>query len=152
VLTAGNYTEAVALAGRASPDMAVVDLRMPDRSGLELVRALRDLSSEMRVVILTAYASIDTAVDAVHLGANAYVSKPANLDTLLAAIQRAEDPLAYANVPRPVEPPPVGSLSRAEWEHIYRVLESADGNVSEAARRLGIHRRSLQRKLKKPPG
>jgi two-component system response regulator RegA len=149
VRTAADCDEAVALASGDSPEMAVVDLRMPGRSGLELVLELKGIDPATRIVVLTGYGSIATAVEAVRLGATYYVSKPADADDILAAFARGEAP--------PMEPPPVDyaapSLARAEWEHINRVLSDCGGNVSETARRLGIHRRSLQRKLQKyPPG
>jgi two-component system, response regulator RegA len=145
--TASNYDEAVAAARADSPELALVDLRMPGRSGLELVRALKEIDAATRVVVLTGYSSISTAVDAMRLGATNYVPKPADVDDILAAFARGEAP--------PLEPPEpdyrAPSLARAEWEHINRVLSDCAGNISEAARRLGIHRRSLQRKLQKYP-
>jgi two-component system, response regulator RegA len=145
--TASNYDEAVAAARADSPELALVDLRMPGRSGLELVRALKEIDEATRVVVLTGYSSISTAVDAMRLGATNYVPKPADVDDILAAFARGEAP--------PLEPPEpdyrAPSLARAEWEHINRVLSDCAGNISEAARRLGIHRRSLQRKLQKYP-
>jgi two-component system response regulator RegA len=146
VWTAANYTEAMALAEREAPDLAVVDLRMPGRSGLELTRDLHDLDPTIRILVLTGYGSIATAIEAMRVGAAYYVSKPADADDILAAFARAEAP--------PLEPGPeymAPSLARAEWEHINRVLADCGGNISEAARRLGIHRRSLQRKLRKYP-
>lgn len=147
VQTGGNFEEGLALAQADPPDLAVVDLRMPGRSGLELVRELRSLSDQLRIVVLTAYGSIANAVEALRLGAVHYLSKPADAEDVLAAFERRPDadegPLPPAAEPRPA------SLARAEWEHIQRILHDVDGNVSEAARRLGIHRRSLQRKLKK---
>ncbi|GBD24953.1 Photosynthetic apparatus regulatory protein RegA [bacterium HR30] len=146
VVTAGNYEEALTLAQTELPDMAVVDLKMPGRSGLELTRELHTLDPTMRILVLTGYGSIATAIEAMRLGAAYYVSKPADADDILAAFARAEAP--------PLEPGPeytAPSLARAEWEHINRVLTDCGGNVSEAARRLGIHRRSLQRKLRKYP-
>jgi two-component system response regulator RegA len=145
--TAGDYDEAVALARADSPELAVVDLRMPGRSGLELVQALRAIDPATRVVVLTGYGSIATAIDSVRLGATYYLPKPADADDIVAAFARGEAP--------PLEPPEpdyqAPSLARAEWEHINRVLSDCAGNISEAARRLGIHRRSLQRKLQKYP-
>lgn len=147
VRTAGSYDEAVALARQDSPEMAVVDLRMPGRSGLELVRALLDIDPGTKIIVLTGYGSIATAIDAIRLGATYYLSKPADADDIVAAFARAEAP--------PLDPPDpdyqAPSLARAEWEHINRVLSDCGGNISEAARRLGIHRRSLQRKLQKYP-
>ncbi|HUJ58453.1 MAG TPA: response regulator [Kofleriaceae bacterium] len=150
VRTAHDYDSALALAGEDSPELAVVDLKMPGKSGLELVRALREVDPSTKTVVLTGYGSIATAIDAVRLGATHYLSKPADADDIVRAFARGEAP--------PADPPPgdsgefrAPSLARAEWEHINRVLSDAGGNISEAARRLGIHRRSLQRKLQKYP-
>jgi two-component system response regulator RegA len=147
VSTAGSFDEAVALASKESPEMVVVDLRMPGRSGLELVRALHDLDPQTKIVVLTGYGSIATAVEAVRLGATNYVAKPADVDDLLAAFARGDAPPLTATEMDYAAP----SLARAEWEHINRVLADCGGNISEAARRLAIHRRSLQRKLQKYP-
>jgi len=144
---AADYDEAVAFANEESPEYALVDLRLPGRSGLEIVRELRAIDSETKIVVLTGYGSIATAMDAVRLGAANYISKPADVDDILLAFTRAHaDPVVSA---APDYAPP--SLARAEWEHINRVLSDSDGNISEAARRLKIHRRSLQRKLQKYP-
>lgn len=150
VRTADGYDAALRLARADSPEYAVVDLRMPGRSGLEVVRDLAALDAGTRIVILTGYGSIATAVDAVRLGAVQYLPKPTDADELVAAFQRADLP--------PLAPPVAAagdysapSLARAEWEHIQRVLRDCRGNISEAARRLGLPRRSLQRKLGKNP-
>jgi two-component system response regulator RegA len=143
VRTAGGYDEAVALARADSPEYAIVDLRMPGRSGLELVQALKEVDATTRVLVLTGYGSISTAVEAMRLGAANYVPKPADADDLIAAFERAADPTQATGEYR------APSLARAEWEHIQRVLSDCGGNISEAARRLGIHRRSLQRKLQR---
>ena len=147
VATAGNHDEAVEQARIDSPEMAVIDLRMPGKSGLELLQALRTIDPATKIVVLTGYGSIATAIDAVRLGATHYLPKPADADDIVAAFARGESP--------PLEPPEpdyqAPSLARAEWEHINRVLSDCGGNISEAARRLGIHRRSLQRKLQKYP-
>ncbi|HRI53280.1 MAG TPA: response regulator [Pseudomonadota bacterium] len=156
VRTADGYDAALQLARADSPEYAVVDLRMPGRSGLEVVRDLAALDSSTRIVILTGYGSIATAVDAVRLGAVQYLPKPADADDLVAAFQRADlPPLAPLE---PLVPPATAatgysapSLARAEYEHIQRVLRDCRGNISEAARRLGLPRRSLQRKLGKNP-
>ncbi|HZI05677.1 MAG TPA: response regulator, partial [Archangium sp.] len=138
--------EALALATKDSPELAVVDLRMPGRGGLELVRALHALDASTRIIVLTGYGSIATAVEAVKLGAFNYLPKPADVDDLLLAFTRG--PGEAAQVTEDFQPP---TLARAEWEHIQRVLTDCGGNISEAARRLGLHRRSLQRKLPKYP-
>lgn len=149
VRTAGNTDEAVALAREESPELAVVDLKMPGRSGLECVRDLHQLDPQTRVLVLTGYGSIATAVEAMRLGAVNYLQKPADADDIIAAFERAAAPPLTAPELELDYPPP--SLARAEWEHIQRVLADAGGNISEAARRLGLHRRTLQRKLSKYP-
>ncbi len=149
VRTAANYDAAMAAAREDSPEWAVVDLRMPGRSGLELLRDLKALDPATRVVVLTGYGAISTAVDAVKLGATHYLPKPADADEVLAALARDDAPTGVADSGALQAP----SLARVEWEHINRVLSDCGGSLSEAARRLGIHRRSLQRKLGKfrPP-
>jgi len=147
VRTAEDYDSAMATATQDSPEMAVVDLRMPGRSGLELVRDLKALDPATRVVVLTGYGSIATAIEAVRIGATYYVQKPADADDVLAAFERGASP-PLEGAATDYTPP---TLARAEWEHINRVMSDCGGNVSEAARRLGIHRRSLQRKLQKYP-
>jgi two-component system, response regulator RegA len=132
--------------GRAvGPTHAVVDLRLPDDSGLAVVRDLHAFDPAMRIVVLTGYGSIATALDAVRLGATNYLTKPADAEDILRAFDGQALPAA------PPDPSDVPSLSRVEWEHINRVLADSGGNISEAARRLGLHRRSLQRKLAKYP-
>lgn len=148
VTTAAGYDEALAAAQRDSPEMALIDLRMPGRSGLDLVRALNALDPHTRIVVLTGYGSIATAMEAIRLGALHYLQKPADVDEILAAFSREEGPSSASD--DEISTP---SLARAEWEHINRVLTDCGGNISEAARRLNVHRRSLQRKLQKyPPG
>jgi two-component system response regulator RegA len=144
--TAAGFDDAVSIAAEHHPDLAVVDLRMPGRTGLELLRALREIDPAIRVVVLTGYGSIATAIEATRLGAAYYLPKPADAEDILAAFGRADPP---SEVVADVATAP--SLARAEWEHIQRVLTDCDNNVSEAARRLGVHRRSLQRKLQKYP-
>ena len=145
--TAHDADSALSLAKDDPPELAVVDLRMPGRSGLELVRDLVALDAGVQVVVLTGYGSIATAVDAVRLGASEYVTKPADADTVLAAFSRGRvDPLARTGPEYDVP-----SLARSEWEQISRVMADCGGNVSKAARVLGLHRRTLQRKLQKYP-
>ena len=140
VRTAAGAEEALAQAETDSPEFAVLDLRMPGESGLELLRRLMVLDPTTRVLMLTGYGSIATALEAVRLGAVNYLTKPADVDDILAAFQPADpSPEAAADLETP-------SLARVEWEHIQRVLNDCEGNLSEAARRLGMHRRSLQRK------
>ncbi len=151
VRTAGGYDAALEVARDDSPELAVVDLRMPGPSGLELVRALRALDASTRIVVLTGYGSIATAIEAMRLGAVHYLSKPADADDILAAFSVGA-PLTASTAPASSTAAPAApSLARAEWEHINRVLADCGGNVSEAARRLKLHRRSLQRKLQKYP-
>ncbi len=145
VRTAGGYDEAVELARADSPEYAVLDLRMPGRSGLDLLKELERIDPSTKSLVLTGYGSIATAVDAIRLGAVNYLPKPADADDIVAAFERVEtdeleEPTHHYEAP---------TLARAEWEHIQRVMRDCGGNVSEAARRLGIHRRSLQRKLHK---
>lgn len=144
VTTAPGGEEAIAIARRDAPEYAVVDLRMPGASGIEVLDALRAIDPATRVLMLTGYGSIATAVEATRRGAVGYLPKPADADEIVAALTGRTGPEAGADFETP-------SLARAEWEHIQRVLSDCEGNVSETARRLGIHRRSLQRKLQKYP-
>lgn len=150
VVEAAGVTEAIRLAEAESPEMALVDLRLPDGGGLELVQRLRTIDGATRIVVLTGYGSIATALEAIRLGAIHYLTKPAAPDEILAAFNRAES--GASNRLEPLDDElTTPTLARTEWEHIHRVLTDCDGNISEAARRLGIHRRSLQRKLAKFP-
>lgn len=144
VRTAASALEALRLAQQDSPEFAVVDLRMPGASGLDVVRELHAIDPASVIVMLTGYGSIATAVEAVRAGAVHYLSKPVDIDQILAAFEgkSATTPTSAVEVP---------SLARVEWEHIQRVLRDCDGNISQAARLLGLHRRSLQRKLSKDP-
>ena len=143
VLTADGYDAAVEQVRRQPPGLAVVDLKMPGRSGLELVRTLRELSPETKCVVVTGFGSIANAVDAIHAGALNYVTKPADADEILAALHRGEgEPVG----PKEYNPP---TLAENEWEYIQQVLADCGGNISQTARILGIERRTLQRKLKK---
>jgi two-component system, response regulator RegA len=146
VVVASDYDQAMQVAGADPPQLAVVDLRMPGRSGLELVRDLIARDPAIRVLVLSGFGSIATAVDAVKLGAVNFLPKPADADDILAAFERSDVALPVEATGDAGGSP---SLARVEWEHIHRVLADCDGNISEAARRLGIHRRSLQRKLRK---
>lgn len=131
------------------PDGIILDLMMPEITGIEALRELVRIAPEARIVIATGYGSIATALEAVRLGAWDYVTKPVDADQIIAVLTR--DPNAAA--PReevPVEADP-HSLEWMEWEHIQRVLSECDGNISKAAQILGLHRRSLQRKLQKYP-
>jgi two-component system response regulator RegA len=152
VVAVAEPAGALAAARQAPPAYAVVDLKMPGGSGLDLVRDLVALDATMRVVVLTGYGSIASAVEAMHRGAHHYLSKPADADEIIAALEGERSSAApAAGGPAPATPPPTPTLARAEWEHVSRILADVGGNVSEAARRLGITRRTLQLKLKKDP-
>lgn len=128
------------------PQYVVLDLKLGEYSGLTLVEPLKEtLPQQSRILILTGYASIPTAVEAIKLGAFNYLPKPTDADTVLATLQGKPSPEAEKAPQRPM------SLRRLEWEQIQRVLNEHDGNISAAARALGIHRRTLQRKLSKRP-
>ena len=142
VCCAANFDEAVEVAGACQPQLAVLDLKMPGKSGLDLLTKLAEISPQTRSVMLTGYGSITNAVEAIKLGAVNYVTKPADADQVLAALEET----ICEEVSDDIVPP---SLATAQWEHIQRVLASCDGNISEAARVLDIPRRTLQRKLKK---
>jgi len=142
VIAAEGFEQAIEQAKTHKPCRAVLDLKMPGKSGLTVLREIRDASPDTQCVILTGYGSITNAVEAVKLGAVGYITKPADADQVLAAFEETPK-----GIPTPEFPPP--SLAEAQWEHIQRVLADSGGNISEAARRLDIPRRTLQRKLKK---
>ncbi|MBN9663354.1 MAG: response regulator [Acidobacteria bacterium] len=146
VSQAANATQAFAAAVEGPLQMAIVDLRLTGESGLEIVAGLRERQPGAFLLMLTGYGSIATALQATKLGADHYLSKPADADQILAtyaAHRNLEDPpAAEAAVP---------SLARVEWEHIQRILADCGGNITQAAKLLGLHRRSLQRKLSKYP-
>jgi two-component system response regulator RegA len=144
VTVAHSVEQAVPLAQDSSPEFAVVDLKMGGAPGLVLVKLLHELDPNTRIVVLTGYASIATAVEAIKLGATQYLAKPANADEIVAAFDHAPD----SHAPLKTQPAQIGRL---EWEHIQRVLQEHDGNISATARALNMHRRTLQRKLAKPP-
>lgn len=142
VETAGSVAAGRAIATARPPAYAVVDLRLEDGNGLDVVEVLRDRRPDSRVVVLTGYGAIATAVAAVKIGATDYLSKPADAADIMNALLAPEDELP---------PPPENPMSadRVRWEHIQRVYELCDRNVSETARRLNMHRRTLQRILAK---
>lgn len=144
VTVAHSVEQAMPLAKNNPPEFAVVDLKMGGTLGLALVKALHDLDPNTRIVMLTGYASIATAVEAIKLGATQYLSKPANADEIVAAFSHIPD----GNAPLKTQPAQIENL---EWEHIQRVLREHDDNISATARALNMHRRTLQRKLAKPP-
>lgn len=145
VVLASSVEQALPLAKANPPEYAVVDLKMEGASGLVLVQELHELDAATRIVVLTGYASIATAVEAVKLGATQYLAKPANADEIVAAFGHH----ASADLPLSAQPT---SVERLEWEHINRVLQEQQGNISATARSLNMHRRTLQRKLAKRPG
>ena len=136
-----------------APAWVVLDLNLAGASGLALIPRLREIDPACRIVVLTGYASISTAVDAIKLGAVQYLAKPVDVDTLLRAFGHALQPDETASAARPpaaISPVPM-SVERMEWEHIQRVLREHKGNISATARALNMHRRTLQRKLLKRP-
>lgn len=127
------------------PDFVSLDLKMDGASGLTVIQPLKVANPEVRIVVLTGYASITTAVEAIKLGATQYLPKPANADDILMALHQkdADEEIDISSQPM--------SVNRLEWEHIQKVLNEHDGNVSATARALDMHRRTLQRKLAKHP-
>jgi two-component system response regulator RegA len=143
VETAGSVVAGKAIARARPPAYAVIDLRLEDGNGLDVVETLRAARQDARIVVLTGYGAIATAVAAVKIGATDYLSKPADANEVVRALLlQGDDPL-----PEPPENPM--SADRVRWEHIQRVYEQCDRNVSETARRLSMHRRTLQRILAK---
>ncbi|OIP10516.1 MAG: two-component system response regulator [Betaproteobacteria bacterium CG2_30_68_42] len=145
VALAATVEEALRLAPELAPERVVLDLNLAGASGLPLIAPLLAIVPECRIVVLTGYASIATAVEAIKLGATHYLAKPADVDAILAAF--APQPPGTQAAP-PAQPL---SVRRLEWEHIQRVLAEHDGNISATARALRMHRRTLQRKLMKRP-
>lgn len=144
--TLANSAEAAfELAQNDAPEFAVVDLKMSGNSGLVLVRQLASLDAGTKIVVLTGYASIATAIEAIKLGATHYLAKPVDADEIVAAFakQSGNEEIELSRNPL--------SVDRLEWEHIQRVLAENDGNISATARSLNMHRRTLQRKLSKKP-
>lgn len=146
VREAGSQEEALAEARREAPEIALVDLRLGADHGLDVVRELSALEPATLIIVLTGYGSIATAVDAVRLGARGYLAKPTDISGILAEIERASTDVSVDRQAEHLQPM---SLARVEWEHIQQVLSECGHNISEASRRLGMHRRSLQRKLQK---
>lgn len=144
VCVAHSVEQAIPLARANPPEFAVIDLRMGGAPGLVLVKALHELDPNTRIVVLTGYASITTAVEAIKLGATQYLAKPANADEIVAAFGHIAD----SDAPIKAQPTQIENL---EWEHIQRVLREHGDNISATARALNMHRRTLQRKLAKPP-
>ncbi len=148
VATAPDGSAALVLADSFEPDAAVLDLRMPGEDGLACLPRLLARHPEVRVVILTGYGSIASAMEAVRGGVWDYLTKPVDADQLMAVLARDEPRNEEGEGAVSAAP---ASLERVEWEHLQRVMADCGGNVSQAARMLGLHRRSLQRKLQKMP-
>jgi len=144
--TAENAASALRLAREHLFDFALLDLKLEKTSGLQLIPPLRQLHPNMRILMISGYASIATAVEAIKLGADDYLAKPVAIESLLRALKDEPAPST------PIEEVGLIPLHRLEWEQIQRALQETDGNISAAARLLGMHRRSLQRKLAKKPG
>lgn len=140
---ATSHDELLGLLETHRPGFAVVDLKLGGASGLTCVQTLRETDAEMKIVVLTGFASIATAVEAIKLGASYYLAKPSNTDDIEAAFAREE-----GDADAPVDGRQ-SSIKTVEWEHIHQTLVETDFNISETARRLGMHRRTLARKLEK---
>ncbi len=145
VLVAHDLVSGIELADKAEPEYAVIDLRIGYESGLSLVKRLVELDDHTRIVMLTGFASIATAVEAIKLGATHYLTKPADADEIVAALHKNEGNESVEIKDKPL------SVKRLEWEHLQKILVEHDNNISAAARALGMHRRTLQRKLEKRP-
>lgn len=145
VNVANNVDEAMQIIAHVLPTHAVIDLKMPGRSGLTLVAYLKECAHDARIVVLTGYSSIATAVEAVKLGATYYLAKPVDADEIVAAFDHQPGNAEAVVVAKSK------SVDRLEWEYLQKVLVDCAGNISAAARTLGMHRRTLQRKLQKPP-
>lgn len=145
VSVARNIEDGLRRAREQEPEYAVIDLRIGQESGLRLVEALHTLDENTRIVMLTGYSSVATAVEAIKLGAVHYLTKPADADEILTALHKDEGDASIAVA----DSPP--TVRRLEWEHLQKVLNECDGNISAAARKLRMHRRTLQRKLAKRP-
>ncbi|HUD26578.1 MAG TPA: response regulator [Burkholderiaceae bacterium] len=148
VHSAASSAEAIAQLdsdGGIRPDFAILDLNLGGSSGLKLIGAVRQVNPECRIVVLTGYASISTAVDAIKLGADQYLAKPVEVDAIVRSLTDVQTPVDEDAGESTL------SVSRLEWEHIQRVLTENGGNISATARALKMHRRTLQRKLAKRP-
>ncbi len=145
VTVAYDVQSGLDLAEKIEPEYAIIDLRIGHESGLELVNKLISLDDHTRIVMLTGFASIATAVEAIKLGAIHYLTKPANADEIINALNKNEGDSSISISENPL------SIKRLEWEHLQKVLMENEGNISAAARALNMHRRTLQRKLDKRP-
>ena len=145
-LTASNGEQAMAQLQSENIDRVVLDLKLEQESGLAILQQLLECQPTLEVVILTGYSSISTTVEAIKLGAINYLCKPAGVEEIIAAFETRSG--KAGEVPLQDSPP---SVNRLEWEHIQKVLNQHDGNISATAKILGMHRRTLQRKLQKKP-
>ncbi|MBT3203551.1 MAG: response regulator transcription factor [Gammaproteobacteria bacterium] len=140
-----NQNDAIQIAQQQHPEFAIVDLRIGNDSGLNVIKSLVESEPGIRIVVLTGYASISTAVESIKLGAIHYLTKPAEVEDILKAFYHDE---GNADINLQTQPM---SAKRMEWEHLQKVLHDNNGNISAAARAMGMHRRTLQRKLTKKP-
>ncbi|MFO7580532.1 response regulator transcription factor [Nitrosomonas halophila] len=145
VVCAHTIQTALQQAELLAPEYAIIDLKLADESGLSLVEKIKALDPGTRIVVLTGYASIATAVEAIKLGATHYLAKPVDADEIMAAFERTN-----GDSDTPINAHPL-SVERLEWEYIHRILAENDNNISVTARLLNMHRRTLQRKLSKKP-
>jgi two-component system response regulator RegA len=145
VKSANSVPQALAVLGDWSADYAVIDLRLPGPSGLTMISRLKGINPHVRIVVMTGYASIATAVEAIKLGAVHYLTKPVDADMIERSFQRVQGDQSIVPLPQRL------SVTRLAWEHIQGTLADHGGNISAAARALGMHRRTLQRKLGKHP-
>ncbi|MGK0444962.1 MAG: two-component system response regulator RegA [Bermanella sp.] len=148
VLQAENGEQALALCQAHQPKYVSLDLKLEQESGLHLIEQLKNHSPDCQIVMLTSYASIATAVDAIKLGAHQYLCKPVDIDELLSAFSHNTSTETSSDTELADKPT---SVKRLEWEKIQQTLQANDGNISVTARELGMHRRTLQRKLQKHP-
>ncbi len=140
-----NQSDAIQIAQQQHPEFAIVDLRIGNDSGLNVIKSLAESEPGIRIVVLTGYASISTAVESIKLGAIHYLTKPAEVEDILKAFYHDE---GDADINLQTQPM---SAKRMEWEHLQKVLHDNNGNISATARAMGMHRRTLQRKLTKKP-
>jgi len=150
VVIANDDASALQQAKTHPVDFVLLDLRLGDASGIQLIEPLLEINPQSQIILMTGYASLTTAVQAIKLGAVNYLAKPIDIPTLLKTLENPEattEEVTHA----PQEEPSPTSLKRLEWEHIQRILHENDGNISATARQLNMHRRTLQRKLQKKP-
>jgi len=145
VVQAHTGKDAIIMAQTVCPQKVILDLKLAETSGLQILKQLMDIQPELNVIILTGYSSVTTAVEAIKLGAINYLCKPATVDEILAIFDNTE------GNPTTEVAETVPSVDRLEWEHIQKVLKNNAGNISATARQLDMHRRTLQRKLQKRP-